>query len=169
MLKLTWNPLIRKHLGRYPARSCGFQCVHAGTCLWTRWQSSKSRSVPGGQPTPWGISTYDTERNCNLEIREATKDKIEWNRSISGWAPNGVQALFRFWVKLPNNLLQGYSRTLSAHTFLKRTRRPEPGRKTFWTFRKFVQICHEMAQKWPKMTQNVQSDPNMTQNGPAWP
>ena len=35
-----------------------------------------------------------------------------------------------------------------------------------WTFRKFVQKCHEMAQKWPQMTQ---SGPNVTQKGPKLP
>ena len=38
-----------------------------------------------------------------------------------------------------------------------------------WTFRKCVQKCHKMAQKWPKWPNKAQSGPNITPNGPKWP
>ena len=42
-----------------------------------------------------------------------------------------------------------------------------------WTFRKFVQKCHEMAQKWPKMILKgpkiTPKWPKITPNGPKWP
>ena len=87
-----------------------------------------------------------------------------WASKRTHWRPDWL-GLLKNCPHLQSEWRQQRGRTTIAY-ILKASPTTPTGPKKNWTFRKFVQICHEMAQKWPKMPQ---SGPNMTQNGPTWP
>ena len=92
---------------------------------------------------------------------------VQWNilvfSSLHYWT-RMVTTLFQFFLRRSKRIFGWMSE--KGPYILKASPTTPMGPQKNWTFRKFVQICHEMAQKWPKMTQ---SGPNMTSKGPKWP
>ena len=83
--------------------------------------------------------------------------------SLSDYPLSNTSPMRSHVVKMSTSLTWHHS--LRAY-ILKESPATSTGPQKNWTFRKFFQKCHEMAQKWPKM---AQSGTNMTQNGPKMP